>query len=228
MSCSRRNSPLPHRGHASPSVKSEAGSAVPGLDALGLEGGRHPLHHRAARRAPRRSPRSRRPRWARPRSAGARCTSPGRFSIMLWMRSRPQCGIQRTRSISSRRGLAEPGVLEREEPLVGGAEDHRVVAAPAVRVAVLERGLRVGEQVARGVRGRPRSPGSPRRSSCPAYLPASAVKRPGAVHRVQDLEPVAQADLRSPPGRARARCARGRCRPRASRARRGSPATRGP
>src|SRR6202034_2471068 len=34
--------------------------------------------------------------------------------------------------------LAEIFLVEADEPLLGGAEDHRILAAPAVRVAVLE------------------------------------------------------------------------------------------
>ena len=67
----------------------------------------------------------------------------GRVAIMLEMRSSPQAGSHLTFLISSsarlsaacrRRSLAFHG----DEPLLGGAEDHRIVAAPAVRIGVLD------------------------------------------------------------------------------------------
>ena len=92
------------------------------------------------------------------------------------------------------RGRPQAALVEREEPLVGRAEDHRVVAAPAVRVAVLQLRGRIGEQVSRGVEVlhdlRVR-----REDLLARVLPRLGGEAPGAVHRVQDLEPVAQADL---------------------------------
>ena len=72
----------------------------------------------------------------------------GRFATMPSIRSRPQAGSQRTRrrspaSVRPRRSSWST----RDEPLLGGAEDDRLLAAPAVRVAVHER--RLGDQVAR-------------------------------------------------------------------------------
>ena len=73
----------------------------------------------------------------------------GRVAIMLVMRSLPQAGSQTTLSISSmaswRNVVSDPsarftGVSRRDEPLLGGAEDDGVVAAPAVRIGVLEVG----------------------------------------------------------------------------------------
>ena len=78
----------------------------------------------------------------------------GRVAIMLVIRSLPQAGSQMTLSISSmvswRNEVSVPsarlhGVLHVDEPLFGGPEDHRVMAAPAVWVGVL--------QVARGQQG---------------------------------------------------------------------------
>ena len=73
----------------------------------------------------------------------------GRVAIMLEMRSSPQAGSQVTRLISSRARWrkvvcvafgGEHRGFHGDEPLLGGAEDDGVVAAPAVRVGVLEVG----------------------------------------------------------------------------------------
>ena len=73
----------------------------------------------------------------------------GRVAIMLEMRSSPQAGSQTTCLISSRarwrKVVTVPssvviGRLHADEPLLGGADDDGVVAAPAVRVGVLEAG----------------------------------------------------------------------------------------
>ena len=75
----------------------------------------------------------------------------GRVAIMLVMRSLPQAGSQTTLSISSmanwRKVVSEPSArfdrgFQADEPLLGGAEDDRIVAAPAVRVGVLQIGGR--------------------------------------------------------------------------------------
>ena len=85
----------------------------------------------------RRSPRSRTRRSARPTRAGARCTSPGGARSCCGCAPRPTRGIQRTsfRMASSAR-WRRPSLVERDEPLLGGAEERRVLAAPAVRVVV--------------------------------------------------------------------------------------------
>ena len=54
------------------------------------------------------------------------------------MRSRPQSGIHFTFSISASASAAQIVLVESDEPLFGGAENHRIVAAPAVRIAVRE------------------------------------------------------------------------------------------
>jgi hypothetical protein len=65
----------------------------------------------------------------------------GRVAIMLVMRSLPHAGSQTTLSISSMAswrigGLGAVGALDRgfkaDEPLLSGAEDDRMVAAPAM------------------------------------------------------------------------------------------------
>ena len=52
------------------------------------------------------------------------------------MRSLPQGGIQRTCFDRLERALAQPLRLHRDEPLLGGAKDHRIFAAPAMRITV--------------------------------------------------------------------------------------------
>ena len=72
---------------------------------------------------------------------------------MLVMRSLPQAGSQTTLSISSMASWRKVvfravGALDRrfqaDEPLLGGAEDDRMVAAPAMRVGVLQ--IAAGQQ----------------------------------------------------------------------------------
>ena len=62
----------------------------------------------------------------------------GRVAIMLEMRSSPQAGIHLTCLDGFERVVAEIVALHADEPLLGGAEDDRLVAAPAVRIAVLD------------------------------------------------------------------------------------------
>jgi hypothetical protein len=70
----------------------------------------------------------------------------GRVAIMLVMRSWPHAGVPASpcrslRSRSWRKVVSEPSArspaFPADEPLLGGAEDDRLVAAPAVRVGVL-------------------------------------------------------------------------------------------
>ena len=67
----------------------------------------------------------------------------GRVAIMLCMRSSPHAGSHFTFLMSSSvrlRRVPPPGIarFHRDEPLLGGAEDDGIVAAPAVRIRVLE------------------------------------------------------------------------------------------
>ncbi len=67
----------------------------------------------------------------------------GRVAIMLCMRSLPHAGSHFTFSMSSRVAAAEGasalhGGFHGNEPLLGGAKDDGIVAAPAVRIRVLE------------------------------------------------------------------------------------------
>ena len=114
--------------------------------------------------------------------------------------------------------LAE--LLDRDEPVVGDAEDERRVAAPAVRVAVLvEAG--VDEQPALGqvaddLVGRV----ARRRAVQPAVVVVEAAR---LVDRRQHRQVVDAGRARSPRRRSPARCGRSPCPPRARPRPRGSP-----
>ena len=75
---------------------------------------------------------------ARPRRAGARCTSRAgsRPCSRCAPRPRPESTSLCWMASSAWRAQIVP--VHADEPLLGGAEDGRVVAAPAVRVAVVE------------------------------------------------------------------------------------------
>ena len=103
----------------------------------------------------------------------------GRSETIASIRDWPQPGSQRTSSIALRVRPAQVVVVDADEPLLGRPEDHRLLAPPAVRVAVHER-------AARGT-------GAPTRGACATIaglaaktcLPtsqagASAVNRPDA------------------------------------------------
>ena len=138
----------------------------------------------------------------------------GRFSIMLKMRCSPQRGRPLHLLDVAQRVRAQALLVHADEPLRRGAEDHRRLVAPAMRIAVLDR-LVLEQAAARfelldehftgfvhlhaGDEGR--------------ALTEAAVTH----HRVVDRQAVFLADRRSRPGHARARCARRRCRLRASR-----------
>ena len=62
----------------------------------------------------------------------------GRVAIMLPMRSSPQDGIPFHFLDRFERVLAQVVAVHADEPLFGGAEDGGVVAAPAMRIAVLD------------------------------------------------------------------------------------------
>ncbi len=62
----------------------------------------------------------------------------GRVAIMFEMRSSPHAGVHFTLLIASSAFCAQVVVVHADEPLFGGAEDGRLVAAPAMRIAVLD------------------------------------------------------------------------------------------
>ena len=117
----------------------------------------------------------------------------GRVAIMLRMRSWPQAGNQRVAAIASSACCAQRrlALVEGDEPLLGGAEDDRVLAAPADRVGVdVLAGL---DERARLAQELDRSSGWRRRRCSPAKRSTSGRKRPRLVHRAVDVEPVADA-----------------------------------
>ena len=63
----------------------------------------------------------------------------GRLASISVRRSSPHAGIQRTCFTASTAFSRRPVAVHRHEPLRRGEEDDRVVAAPAVRVRMLER-----------------------------------------------------------------------------------------
>ena len=71
----------------------------------------------------------------------------GRVAIMLEMRSWPQAGVHFHGLDGFESALAQIVAVHADEPLLGGAEDGRMVAAPAVRIAVLD--ILFGQQRAR-------------------------------------------------------------------------------
>ena len=153
----------------------------------------------------------------------------GRASIMPRMRFSPHAGIHWvlpiSASASARSDVGSVGVAQAREPLLGGAEDDRRLAAPAVRVLVAHRLRPACSADSRCRRAAARSWGWPRtrparrsrrrrRSACPPRRPARrSAGRPGARRRSRRR-------------RVRARCAPGRCRPRASRGARSRAGTR--
>ncbi len=63
----------------------------------------------------------------------------GRLAIMLLMRCSPQTGIQSTCEIASSARFAQPRLIHADEPLRRGAEYHRGLVAPAMRIGVMVR-----------------------------------------------------------------------------------------
>ena len=127
-------------------------SGVPGLRALALEEVDN-LAIQSGSRMGFWQPSQRKTAMGTPQMRWRLMHQSGRVAIMLVMRSLPQAGSQTTLSISSmaswRKVVSRAvGALDRrfeaDEPLLGGAEDDGMVAAPAVRVGVLER--RAGQQ----------------------------------------------------------------------------------
>ena len=136
----------------------------------------------------------------------------GRVAIMLAMRSSPQAGSHFTFAISSRarwrRVPPATWAFHGDEPLLGGAEDHGMVAAPAVRIGVLD--LFQPQQDAAGAAAARRWAGWPRTRSCrrtPAGRYACGRRR----RRCRSGRACTSRRCRSRRRRAKARCARRRC-----------------
>ena len=68
----------------------------------------------------------------------------GRMAIMLVMRSSPQAGCHVTFFMAAKVLAAELFAIHADEPLFCRAENNRIVAAPAVRIAVFH--LRLASQ----------------------------------------------------------------------------------
>ena len=96
------------------------------------------------------------PGSARPTTRWREMHQSGRLAIMPSMRAWPHDGIQRVSRDRLERALAQVLRVHRDEPLRGREEDHRVVAAPAVRV--------LSARSLRDARGG-RAPSAPLRSS---------------------------------------------------------------
>ena len=75
-------------------------------------------------------------RSARPRCAGARCTSPDGLRPCRRCAPRPSRESSATLLDRGQRIAAQVGLLHRDEPLRRGAERDRRLVAPAMRVAV--------------------------------------------------------------------------------------------
>ena len=100
--------------------------------------------------------------------------------------------LRAARSRPARGGAATSRRRRREarEPLLGGAEDDRVLAAPAVRVLVAHRLARLVEQAGRAPRGRRRSSGSRRRRLArPGRRARRRGERAVLVDRREDRQP---------------------------------------
>ena len=200
-------------GRRSPAgSRSFASRVVPGVGALALEDVGHVAQQLGASAAPRRSPCSRRPGSARPRAAGARCTSRGASRSCCGCAPRPRPGTSATWRDRLERLLAQrrPSLVEGDEPLLGGAEDDRVLAAPADRVGVA--------CPCRPGAARPSRAGSydHRRVGVEDLLAGEALdlgqEAARLVDRAVDVEAVARRRSGSRPSRGRAPCARRRCR----------------
>ena len=126
----------------------------------------------------------------------------GRLSIMPVMRCSPQAGVHCTCLMSRSACARRPVLLHADEPLRRGAEDHRRLVAPAVRIAVADSGSCVQQRArlrrALGDDDRVRlidAAGPP-----PARVPGR--KRPSLPDRVVPPAGRSAGRRRSPPGRA--------------------------
>ena len=174
------------------------------------------------RAAARRSSCRRRSRAARPRRAGARCTNragsrPSRDAV-----AGPAAGSSGSSSIAASAFCAQAVRLHADEPLRRGAEDHRRLRPPGVRIGMVERAARQ-EAAGRVDRGDHRVVGVAR-LAVRAGRPAGRRTAARSADRRRPARPSPAPAGRSP-GRARnrrrrgrARCGRSRCRrPRQSR-----------
>ena len=141
---SRSNAVPPHVGHASPGGRNSVGRPlVPGVGAVRRRTPTPPARPAPASGPPRRTSCSPPPGSARPTRAGARCTSRGGSRHVVDAVAAPGRDPLRRRgrwprapASRSVRVLPADGRLavHADEPLRRREEDHRVVAAPAVRI----------------------------------------------------------------------------------------------
>ena len=104
--------------------------------------------------------------------------------------------------------LAQVFLIESDEPLLGGAEDHRIVAAPAVRIAVLE--LAFGDERPARLQQLNDDADSPRKRSCPCIR--ASLRRSGRRRRaVRRLRGHIFGRCGNRRRRGRERCERCRC-----------------
>ena len=180
MLCSFANDVPPQCAHASPGgANASTGSVHQRSDALpSSKRARASPWRSCARAAGRARTRCtsyrRRPGSAFPTRAGATRTTPDgcRPSATCGSRPTPASTSRRARRARSARAAM---AVHPDEPLRRGAEDHRVLAAPAVRVAMIVRLARTSAPDAR----RSSTIRAFASKICrPAYGPASAVKRP--------------------------------------------------
>ena len=135
----------------------------------------------------------------------------GRTSIIPRIRSRPQAGIQVTRSISAKAFFLRSLALHGDKPLLGGPKDNRIFTAPAMGIAVFDGFFPFQGKSLRAVVSLTVSLAS--KTNSPAKNPTSGVEifphRPPE-NRYPDDSAVR---FHNPPGRGPGRYERSRCRP---------------
>ena len=139
-------------------------------------------------------------------------TRPGPYPLAARVGSADQG--HRPTALSGRRRdirglLAQAILVQRDEPLLGGAEQRRVLAAPAVWVGMDQRDG--GDEGAPPVARCSMIFGFASHTVMPAKCSTSRLNAPVVVHRVVDPERRPCGPARSLPRRGRGRCARGRC-----------------
>ena len=154
---------------------------------------------------------------ARPRIAAAKRTSPAAPRSSSESARAPHSGVHFTLEISRRARAARrrfrrahvraPGV-ELDEPLFGGAENHRIVAPPAVRIAV--RKFSLAEQARRATSSSAITAGFASKTVFPLYS-----GKPSRIGRGRRSARTPRCHIsgrsESPQRRGPARCARCRC-----------------
>ena len=143
---------------------------VPGVGAVGVEHRRRLFDQRLRSASRCRTRCSPSPGSARPRRAGARCTSRGGWRSSPRCAPGPSSGSSACRRSPSGRAPRRSLRLHGDEPLRRGQEDHRLVAAPAVRV--------LSGDSPRGATAARARPGPPRPSDSPPRPAGRRTARP--------------------------------------------------